>query len=504
MTELKDILTTQHPEYQENFYLWRLLDDCRTGKGGFACSLETPEMTVKGPKYTNTQEYSYILPYPTEKQKFFSARIRNSVYVNHFRRIQDVILGFIKRSPISISNLPPELEKWSQNCDGQGHSLEQFIQSAVAEDMLTYGFSLIKTDKNNVRQNNKATDAEPYCVVVDPRIQIAWSLNEYTGQLEWTRWQENFVRWDNPLSGPINVTRWTLWTPDSITTWETDGKEIDMVADLSKDNEIGELPITVAYYTGVEATYHIPSPPLQSAAMMSVWLYNRSSEEIELYRKRGFPQLIWPVMGNNMPKELVIGLNTIIPFPAETQMQPFYIQPNGDTASNYAELIKRGEAQLYEQTRTDFSRSGTQVESGISRAIRFQSMNSTLVSFATALASCAKDLCIKALKYKDLNINAEEILKDTVFETPTNFDVEDLDRELVQYSTALEAQLGPTAEAEIKKALRDKVVTLKEKQLKKSNKELDYEAAVKTQSETADEEIPNSDEQIDLEEVETE
>jgi len=498
--KLKDILSYRHPDYDENINLWNLLADSRSGKGGFLPPLDEPKWGKVTPYWNTDIGPSYVIPFTREKQNHYQQRVRSTSYVNHFRRIEDTILGFMKRSPITIVDLPPELEIWRQNADGLGHSLDDLINGPIASDMLTYGYSFATADRPDIIVPNaaEAQKVMSYVNVRDIRSAIAWNTSEQTNQLEWIRFEEEFSRWLDPMAEPDIGTRWTIWTAEEVQCYEwiefgpNKTKDAVMVQGFPQPNPIKELPLAIGYYSGIQSYFSIPESPLQSTALLGIYLFNRSSEETDLFRQRGYPLLAWPIKNGKKPANIEGGNHTVLPFDSEGAA-PQYLSPDGSTAGGYDVLIKRGEAQIYEQSRTDFSRSGAQVESGVSRAIRFQSMNSNLVSFGHALCDVARQLCSLALKWNSPSpetTNVDDILAETKFESPANYDVKELDRELAQMETGLTLKLGAIADAAIRKQARDLLVTLDPTQLEDSNKEIDGEAAVKRNAENAGEEQP--------------
>lgn len=504
--KLRDKLALRHPCYEERLAEWNLLDDSWSGRGGFLPPLDSPSWGAAGPKWAELPSYrstSYVVPFTRERYPHWQQRVRTACYVNHYRKIAETILGFLRRSPIQIENLPPELTSWRRNADGLGHTLDELVMGPLAENMLRFGWSPSCVDRPAVAAANGAEAAQAgwttFAVVRDPRSMIAWGEDDKTGQLQWVRFEDRILRWADPLAAPDVVTRWTQWSADEVAQWEWiasgDRKMEDaqLVEGFPRANPTKRLPVVVGFHGGPQPTFAIPDAPLLSTALLGLWLYNRGSEETDLHRQRGFPILCWPVQKGMTPRGIKAGTDNAVPYPSEGN-PPIYLQPDGSSAASYDTLIKRGSTDMYEQSRTDFSRSGAQVESGVSRAIRFQALNANMVSFGQSLVTVARSMAELAVAWnapEGTAVDPVVALADAKFTAPTDYDVEDLDRELEQLETGMRIGMGPTAEGELRKQARDRLVTFTDPELlERSNAEIDAEAETRRKRSAGGEEIP--------------
>lgn len=498
--KLRNVLALRRAEYGERLPEWNLLADAWSGRGGFLPPLDEASWGTAGPKWSDTtSSRSYIIPFTRERYPHWQQRVRTSCYVNHYRRIAETILGFLRRTPITISDLPPEVEEWRKNADGLGHSLDSMIAGPLAEFLMRFGYCLGAVDRPNIAARDGAEAREPglstFASVRDPRSMIAWDVDA-TGQLAWTRFEERFTRWPDPMSGPDSVVRWTLWTPEEIFVWEwvQDGpnkaEDASLVDGFPRKNPTGRLPVVPVFHNGMRSSFDIVDAPLLSTAMLGHWIFNRSSEETDLYRQRGFPLLCWPVKQGQTPRGIKAGTDNAIPFPAEGNA-PMYLQPDGSTAANYDLVIRRGTGDMYEQSRTDFARRMTgQTESAASQQTRFQAMNANLVSFGQSCADAARQMTRLAVLWnapEGSTVDPDAVLAGAKFEAPYNYDVEDLDRELGQMETGLRLGLGPTAEAALRRQARDRLITLEGDELEASNNEIEAERAARMKREAGGE-----------------
>lgn len=479
---LRQQLEVVHPDHERNAALWKMLYDLWEGEGGVRTAYD--QIRTEGGQFgpmpnplPGWKGVTYLDRYPRESERHFKARIRNAYYENYLRDIGETILGFMLRRPPQFNGLSPALEEWWASADGSGRPMEALVWT-IASRMLVFGWVPVWMDRPQEKAlsggDAKRRGLRTTAIPLYPTDLTGWKLDEWTGKFAWAKIRQVFPLWNDPLGDPVWVTRWTILTRTTWARYESvDEGEATQVAGGA--NEIGEVPIVIFQFSEPLGPTVVAASPLQSTADIGRALYNRTSEKTDIMRGLGCPILGWPVPKGGKVTGIKAGTDAAVPIPLEGNL-PLYLTIPASVCADYTTEQERLISAMYRQARSDFAfQSSSGAESGHARALRFQRQNTQLVQFGRRLGAGIKELArLHALLEKRDAVREQEALEVV---TADDYDIRDLTRELEQAEAVARIGIGPTAMAKLKKQIRDGVVTLKGKELKDSNAEIDAEAA---------------------------
>jgi hypothetical protein len=478
---LRQQLDERHPDYESGIAEWQMLGDLWDGCGGVRSPYDqiTSENGEQLGETFNPlprwKDRTYLDRHPRESAKKFRARIRNAFYENHFRDIGETILGFLMRKPPQINGLSPDLAEWWKKADATGRPMTD-VQATIASRMLLWGWLPVLIDRPAKKAKNKAeAKALGLRTTVLPLYPSSLTGHAFgtDGKFDWARLYDEIIRWTNPMAPPQTICRWRLWTRKEWAVWESPkGSDADPVQVGGDRNEIGEVPIVIFQFSEPAGdTLSAPSP-LQSTANISRARYNRVSEKTDIMRGLGVPIICWPAPKGGRVAGIKVGTDSAAPMPSEGNV-PMALEVGAAACEFYTAEIERLLVAMYQQARSDFALSSSNVpESGYARSLRFQRQNTQLVTFGQRLASGLVQVArLQALFEKrpaDREVAALQVV------TETDYDLRELARELEQAEAAARLDIGPTAMAQLRKQVRDGLVTLKdEKQKAKSDQEIE-------------------------------
>ncbi len=314
----------------------------------------------------------YLIPYPRESMAKFAGRVAVAVYENHLRSACERFVGYITAKPPHREGTDgPLTQKFIENADWAGNALDVFWQSFMI-DAKARGSMLLLVDMPETLPTSLAEQAEsravPYIVAIPPERVCGYELDP-SGQF-----LSVGIRDCMTISGKEkqvvrewNATGWRILDGDTIIDEGTHPFKRCPVLALT---EYGKFPCHGNF---------------QQIANLSRRIFNAQSELDEILRSQTFSLLTYQV-----PAEIattfdaakvaaVIGTHNMLTHSGAT---PEFIAPGDGPAKVYMERIAGLEAAV-KRIALEIDDSTRQLaESGIAKAIRFQSLNSALSSFA--------------------------------------------------------------------------------------------------------------------------
>jgi len=484
---LRQQLEETHPDYDAGIAEWTMLADLWDGVGGVRSPYD--QITANdGSQLGETfnplpgwKDRTFLDRHPRESAKKFRARIRSAFYENHFRDIGETIIGFLMRKLPQINGRSPALDAWWKKADAAGRPMDA-VAATIATRMTVHGWLPVLMDRPTTRARNKAEakarGLRTTVIPLYPSNLRAWAFGD-DGKFDWVRLYDLVVRWTNPMEPPQTVERWRLWTRKEWKVWESVvGAEDSEPRELpGGKNEIGEVPVVLFQFSEPAGDTICCPSPLQSTANIARARYNRVSEKTDVMRGLGVPVICWPTPKGGKVSGIKVGTDSAVPYPSEGNA-PMALEVGASACEYYTAEIERLLVAMYQQARSDFALSSSNVpESGYARSLRFQRQNTQLVTFGQRLAQGLVEVARLEAKLDNRRADVEVAGLEVI--TETEYDVRELARELEQAEAAARLDLGPTAMAQLRKQVRDGLVTLKGKALTDSNAEIEALSAAK-------------------------
>ncbi len=480
-TVLYEQLEQTHPEYDRLVGEWDLLGDLWDGTGGVAAPYDViaaDNGSQLGDEFDCLPTWkgiTYLDRYPRESDKHFRARIRCAAYENYLRDVGETILGFLMRRPATITGLPDWLAEWEETC-GAGEVHLDDVERVYSTRLLVFGSCPILLDRPRTQVRSqaeaKALGVRTTVLPLWPQSLRGWSRGP-DRDLEWVLLRELATTWPDPFAEPETQQTWTMWSRERIVRATLVGLDTEkVVIDPGLTvNPVpgGVVPLVWAQFGDVAGQGEVATSPLKSCGDICRAIFNRQSEKTDHIRGQQFPILCIPQKFDGQIKGIKVGTDSAFPISPEGNV-PMYLAPPPGVAAAFTSEIERLITALYRQARIDWTETGA--ESGYARAQRFHRTNTQLVSFAQRRAMVRRQIYEVACRWENRDPARE--LADLEIVIPDDFDVLDLNRELERAEAAMRIGLGPTAEAAIKRSIRDAMVDISDPQdLKDSDAEIE-------------------------------
>lgn len=342
-----------------------------------------------------------LIQYNSETVDQFSKRQEVSWYVNDLRPACMRFAGYLAKRPPLRQTDNPSLSVIIDDADWRGNSLEIFFNNFIVEAKAR-GSMLLLIDMPNAEQ--LAERAAPFFTAIEPERLINYTINE-RGALSSCEFQDAID--GQAVTRLFDETKWQIINNDG-----------DTVA--SGEHGLGLCPVIAFTESGA-----FPCVGEFAAIVgLSKRLINLRSELDEILRRHTFPifnaefPILQPIDGETPDslqtrqaalitalKEAVgnLGKDRGIISPSAVS----FVAPPDTPAQTYRDVIKDIEAKVNEIGMNVSQVGERSAESGIALAIRFQSLNAALVSFARRMEDFERMAFYIAGLW--LGVNADEI-----------------------------------------------------------------------------------------------
>ena len=218
-----------------------------------------------------------------ESDKAYAARLRRTYLYNAYRRTVQALAGQPFTKPVTVHNLPAELEYLRDDADSMGNSITEVAYMNLVNG-LHYGKYHILVDYPSVEGNitlrdQREMNIRPYFNTISPLHLIGWQA-ERAGGLDVlldVRIKETTIEPLDEFSDTI-VTRVRQYKPNEVIThavYREDSRDFDI--ESVSTNTLGYVPLVTGY---VEQTGFMQSrPPLEDLAWMNLRHWQSSSDQ---------------------------------------------------------------------------------------------------------------------------------------------------------------------------------------------------------------------------------
>lgn len=361
------------------------ISDALNATGGFRPVVSYDYTTGRA---TEVQGLSYLVKYPREGDDKFARRNEVAWYVNDLKSSCMRFVGYLARRPPARDLPNPLLEALQEDANWRGDDLDTFWQGFMV-DAKARGVMFLLVDMPRTLPGSQAEQVEarafPYLVSIKPENVTKIDVDD-RGQVSMVEVQAGMNE-GRPIVRGWDSERWWVKAGD---------KEID-----GDTHPLGVCPV-LAFSEGEIGQ----DGEFTQIADISRRLFNLRSELDEILRAQTFSLLTYHV-----PSELshtfnaasvaeAIGTHNMLVHHGDL---PAFIAPPDGPAKIYLDTIE-----MLEQRIRDISLNvelSQRQESGISLALRFQALNSSLTFFARRMEDLERRAFGIACRWLGINDN---------------------------------------------------------------------------------------------------
>jgi len=395
--------------------------DAYTGEGGFLSG-------------------AYLQQFPREGAPNFKDRQEVAVYPNYVRKVVDIYSGFLwQREPTREGGAG--YADFAANADGIGTSLNMLMQSYQRRAMLL-GTVYILVDRPQGEALTKADEKLPYLVMREPSALVDYRTDGF-GRFEWCVFSEVV----DQKTQEIRYRRFDA------ATWRVSSDPGGQSIIEQGEHKLGRVPV---------ARLHSTLPLLPTDIRAQAWihdlaqlnwdLFNQVSELRMLFRQQVFAMLKLPAKDDaerERLQNLAIGPNNALSYDPTDGGEPGFIAPPPDPVKAYQDNITATIERIYQMANLEFV--GGVQQSGVALSFHFQEANRTLGLIAALTEQAERDIAALVAAWQGGKWGGN-------IAYARDFNLVDLAETLKQGMEAIQLEISPTFDAELKKRLARQVL----------------------------------------------
>lgn len=321
-----------------------------------------------------------LVRYPRESDAKFAARNAVAIYENHLEDAVARFVGFLgRRPPTRKGTESPLVKLMVENADLKGTKLDIFLLALASEAKARGSMLLVIDTPTGTPATSLADQIErrrvPYVRMATPEAVSDYRTDAESGLFlsitlcgaEWWNDEEIAVERDYTTTG------WKVRKAGTQTVLAEGEHSFGACPVLAFTEDGGDFP-RIGRYAQI--------------ADLSRRLMNARSERDEILRSQTFSLLTLQVPADQSSTfdakavGATIGTHSML---VHGGVQPNFIAPDSGPAETYAKNIEELERSILRIQRKSSTDSSTQAESGESRRLRFEELNSELATFARQL-----------------------------------------------------------------------------------------------------------------------
>lgn len=278
----------------------------------------------------------FMLQHPAESDAAYKVRLEGTVLYNGFKQAIHAQTGKVFSTPIIVEdNVPPVIQPYLENIDGQGRELTPFAMDLFMDAMVD-GVTFILVDFPVVKgvdgaaptlADQMSSGARPYCVPVLADQLISWSSSNASGvqKLTEVRITECTVEKDGEW-GEIEVERIRVLRPGYFALYRKQKTGANAGQYVLEDEGLTKLDFIplVAVYSNRTGFYE-GEPPLSSLAELNLEHWVSSSENRKALTFLRFAMLA--ITGVDQDSKVAIGPDKLLKLPMGADAK--YVEHSG-------------------------------------------------------------------------------------------------------------------------------------------------------------------------------
>lgn len=469
--QLKTLVESRHPEYEEKEAHWSFLEDTYEG----------------GREWFDKNIFKFVKEGDIE----FGQRIKRAFRFNHTKQVVDQVDKYLFKQAVArkVDDAPEPLQRFWKCATLSGLEIDT-LSKRISNATSQYGRIWVMVDSNievtstSTKADEKKTDKQIYAYIVRPQDMLDMSYDD-AGRLQWVLVREFYRDDANPLESSRKVQeRFRLWTRNEwfLISYEVKrGKRVYSLAD-NGSHDLGEVPAVQADHIFSEEQYEAPGL-IDDIAYLDRAVANYLSNLDAIIQDQTFSQLAMPAQGllpgeDGLDKLVELGTKRVFTYNGESGQAPFYLSPDPKQAELILKAIGKIINEIYhsvglsgERTKED-NGGGVDNSSGVAKSYDFERVNSLLTAKAQSLELTERRIARLVMLYAGLDEEADNV--DELISYPMDFDVRSVYDEF-EIAAQLQVLTAPdevrreqmrTLITKLFPAVSDKVAALLESSLK--------------------------------------
>ena len=418
----------------------------------------------------------------------YKGYIGRAQFFNAGGRTLDGLAGMLNRKP-AIVTVPSGMEKYLENVDGKGHTIQQFIDMCC-KDILTTNWGSVLVDMPKADNTKSQADVEKeglYAYMVYYKAEAStkwrWETQGRQQHLKYVILKEPTVV---DSEGEFNTQIKDYWRVLQIdketgnykqTLYDDKLVPIDEVEPKSKKGNFKELP-----FEFLSINSEPEEPILSDLINVNLSHYRKSADYenglhwtgVPTPFERGWtPETTYDKDGNEVaPKPMKLGGTQFLYFPAGTE-QVGYLEFSGSGLSQIAQAMADDKDSMAVLGARIIANQKKGVESAETAKIHNSAENSVLASFANNMSQIFSRLLRIYLEWSTGTDIPQENVK---VQINTDFDVATMSATELTALVSL-WQSGGIAKSDLFKNLKEGEILDADRQLDEMNAEIDEEQA---------------------------
>lgn len=399
--------------------------------------------------YMGGEEYrqgNHLNQYQLETETQYQKRLNTTPLDNHCRSVINVYNSFMFREcpEREFGSIQEDamLPNFLKDADLEGRDLDTVMKD-VSTWSSVFGHTWILLSKPNI---NAITKADEISVGVRPYISIITPLTVY----DWTyernamgRYELVYFKYVDDINDQISTV--VEWYPNEIITTITNRKKKEILNQTIDINELGKIPIVIAYNQR-SPVRGVGLSDISDIADQQKAIYNELSEIEQGIRLDGHPSLVAPETA-----KIGSGAGSVI-YLSETMdpgLKPYILDHGNTSVDGIWNSIKNRIESIDKMANTGAVRaSQASTLSGVAMQTEFQLLNAKLSEKADNLELAEEQMWRLWAEYQGY-------IWDGSIEYPGSFAIHDTMNEFQSLQVAKQSATGPEALAIIDLRIRE-------------------------------------------------
>lgn len=379
------------------------------------------------------REAGHLTKYQLETAAEYSARLRATPLDNHCRSVISVYVSFLFREEpdrdFGSLKGDPALESFLKDADYDGRSLDNFMKE-VSIWSSVFGHCFMILTKPNIGATTRAEElaqgVRPYLSILTPLVVTDWNwARKPNGQ-----YVLDYIKYIEDVNGDTTVVK--EWTNEYIKTSIVDTERQRMVEEYIEENQLGVVPVVVAY-NHRSPVRGMGLSDITDIADHQRKIYNEYSEVEQSIRLNGHPALV-----KTPSVEAVGGAGAVVSMPEDLDpsLKPYLLNVSTDVGQIYSSIQNSVDA-IDKMANIGAVRAiESRTMSGVAMETEFQLLNAKLSEKADNLELAEEQMWKFYAQYQGMMWDGE-------IEYPGSFNIRDTSKEVEQLKVAKDTATDP-------------------------------------------------------------
>lgn len=266
-----------------------------------------------------------LLPkWPAEDNEAYKARLNTATLFPAYNRTVGVMSGKPFAKPLTLKDVPAQIQDWSTDIDLQGVSLHSFA-AEMFEEVVSRGLAGILVDYPTVAAPGgqtvaqvQASGARPYFVRVKHNQILGWKSQVIQGRMQLTQLRLlETVEEDDGIYGTVRVEQVRVLMPGKWEIHRVAGNDGTWQMVSSGTTTLKEIPFVPLY--GERLAFMMGWPPMLDLAYLNVKHWQSQSDQDTILHVARVP--ILAMIGADDQTQLTVGGASAVKLPLGAEMK---------------------------------------------------------------------------------------------------------------------------------------------------------------------------------------